>query len=90
MLVASGRKQLQFFQFKYLFSRFQGVCVLFLFSLDPADIRVRANAVQRGVLGDLYDVVNYTLHPNYNDETFDYDMAVLQVSKTTLTVTTFM
>jgi hypothetical protein len=43
----------------------------------------------RGVLGDLYDVVNYTMHQDYNHETFDYDIALLEVSKTTLAVTTF-
>jgi hypothetical protein len=89
-LVALGRKQLQFFQFKYLFNRFQGLCFFFLFSLNPADVRVRVNAVMWGVMGDLYDVLNYTLHPEYNHETLDYDMAVLQVNKTTLAVTTFM
>jgi len=89
MLVALGRKQLRFFVFKYLFHRFQGVCVLFLFSLNPEDITVRANALMRGVWGDLYDVLNYTLHPLFNHETFDYDIALLQVSKTTLAATTF-
>jgi hypothetical protein len=44
----------------------------------------------RGVMGDVYDVLNYTLHPDYNRENFDYDMALLQVSKTTLAVTTFI
>jgi hypothetical protein len=51
MLVALGRKDLHFFQFKYLFNRFQVVCVFFLFSLNPADVRVRANSVMRGVMG---------------------------------------
>ena len=89
MLVSLERKDLQFFQSKYLFNRFQ-VCVFFLCSLNPKDLRVRVNAVLRGVMGDLYDVSNYTLHPDYDHETFDYDMALLQVSKTTLAVTTFM
>jgi hypothetical protein len=53
----------------------------FLFSLKTADLTVRANAVLRGILGDRYDVLNITLHPQYNHETFDYDIALLQVSK---------
>jgi hypothetical protein len=81
MLVALGRKQLWFFVFKYLFHRFQGVCVFFLFSLNPEDITVRVNAVMRGVLGDRYEVSNYTWHPHFDHETFDYDIALLQVSK---------
>ena len=90
MPVSLGRKQLQFLQFKYLFNRFQGVFVFFLFSLNPADIRVRVNSVMRGVMGDLRDVLNFTLHEGFNNETLDYDIALLQVSKTTLAVTTFM
>ena len=90
MLVALGRKQLQFLQFKYLFKRFQGVCVFFMFSVNTADLTVRVNAVMRGVLGDRYNVLNYICHPHYDHETLDYDIAFLQVSKTTPTVTTFL
>jgi len=42
---------------------------------------VRVNAVLRGVLGDRYDVLNYTWHPHFDHETLDYDIALLQVSK---------
>jgi hypothetical protein len=31
-----------------------------------------------------------TLHPMYDSKTFDYDIALLQVGKTTLAVTAFM
>jgi hypothetical protein len=90
MLVPLGRKDLHFFQFKYLFNRFQVVCVFFLFSLSLADVRVRANSVMRGVMGDLIDVLSYSLHPTYNHEILDNNLAILQVGKTTLMVTTFM
>ena len=90
MLVSLGRKDLHFFQFKYFLNRFQGLCVFFLFSLSPADVIVWANAVLRGELGDRYVVLPYILHQEYIHETLHYDMALLQVSKTTLPVMTFM
>jgi hypothetical protein len=90
MLVSLGRKDLHFFEFKYFLNRFQGVCVFFLFSLNPADVIVPVSAVLRGVLGDPYDVLPYILHQEYIHETLDYDMALLQVSKTPLAVMKFM
>ncbi|XP_046404260.1 trypsin-7-like [Ischnura elegans] len=30
--------------------------------------------------GDIYDVTNFTVHPNYDQVTLDWDMAVLKVS----------
>ena len=72
-----------------MFNLFQGVCVFFLFSLDAADIKVRANAIMRGVLGDSYSVSDFALHPDYDGEIMDYDIALLKVSKPTLAVMTF-
>ena len=60
-----------------------------MFSINPADLTVRTNAVMRDVLGDHHRVTNYTCHPLYDQETFDYDIALLQVRKTTLAVMTF-
>jgi hypothetical protein len=61
-----------------------------VFSLKHTDLRVRVNAVLRGVLGQLYEVLSVTLHPDYDPETMDYDVALLEVSKFTLAITTFI
>jgi hypothetical protein len=74
----------------YLFNRFQGVCVFFPFSVNPSDVTVRVNAALRGLLGDRYGVLSSHWHPDYNRENMDNDIALLKVSKTTPTVTTFM
>jgi secreted trypsin-like serine protease len=73
----------------YLFNRFQGLCVFFSFSLTSSDITVRINPVLRGLLGVRPDVLSINTHKDYNRENMDNDIALLQVSKTTLAVTTF-
>ena len=88
--MALACKHLHLFQFKSLFNRSQGACVFSLFSLNPEDLRVRHNAVMRGVMGSIHYVLSFTLHPSFDQETLDYDVALLQVSKTTLSVMTFM
>jgi hypothetical protein len=70
----------------YLFNCFQSVCVFLPFSVNETDITVRVSSAMRALLGNGCDVLSYFTHPDYDSESLDNDIAVLQVSKTTLAV----
>jgi hypothetical protein len=54
-------------------------CFFFSFSLDSANLTVRAGPVLRGILGVVRNVSFYVNYPEYDDDITDYDIALVKV-----------
>jgi hypothetical protein len=54
------------------------------FSLDSSNLTVRAGAIQRGMLGAISNASFYVTYPDYDDESMDYDIALVKVNSAKL------
>jgi hypothetical protein len=56
------------------------------FSIDSANLTVRAGPVLRGMLGEIRNVSFYVAYPDYDDDIMDYDIALVKVRSAKLEV----
>ncbi|KDR18325.1 Trypsin-2 [Zootermopsis nevadensis] len=49
--------------------------------LDSSELTIRATAPMRNILGQIRNVSFYVLHPKYEPETMDYDIALIRLSE---------